>query len=114
MPEEQKPLEAIVLGVVGQYLSRKLESKYGIKWEAAKNSEAGKREYEEKKGKLAKEAFLASRARTGTDFVEYFVGSLCSVPQFLPDANFLFLSSQLYAQTERVRTLTLLALSARS
>lgn len=114
MSEEEKPLEGVVLGVVGQYLRRKLDTKYGIEWEKAKATDAGKREYEDKKAKLAREAFLGVRARTGADFVEYFVATLCSVPQFLPESTFLSLSKQLYADTERIRTLTLLALSAKS
>lgn len=114
MSEEEKPLEGVVLGLVAQYLRRKLKTRYAIEWESAKGSEPGKKEYEDKKGKLAKEAFLASRARTGTDFIEYFVATLCSVPQYLPEATFLALSKQLYSDTERVRTLTLLALSAHS
>lgn len=114
MSEEDKPLEGVVLDLVGRYLSRKLKSKYDLEWESAQSTDGGKRNYEEKKGKLAKDAFLAVRARTGADFIEYFVSTLCSVPQFLPEERFLSLSKQLYQETDRVRTLTMLALSARS
>jgi len=114
MSEELKPLESVVLDVVGRYVSRKLSNKYDLEWKSASTSEAGKKEYDDKKTKVAKEAFLAVRARTGADFIDYFVSTLCSVPQYLPEPTFLILSQQLYADPQRIRTLTLLALSARS
>lgn len=112
-PEEPRSLESVVFDLVGRYLMRKLKSKYDLDWESAKAGERRK-EFDDKKAKLARDAFLAIRARTGSDFIEYFVATLCSVPQFLPEQTFLSLSQQLYSQTDRVRTLTLLALSARS
>lgn len=114
MSEDQQPLEAVVLGLVNSYLNRRLGAKHDISWAKAKESETGKQEYSEKKLKLARDAFLAIRARTGVDFIEYFVSTLCSVPQHLPDATFVNLSQQLYKDTDRIRTLTMLALSARS
>ena len=114
MSDEEKALESTVYDLVGGYLGRRLKMKYGLEWATAQSTGDGKREYEDKKGKLARDAFLAIRARTGADFIEYFVGTLCSVPQFLPEAAFLSLSKQLYEDTDRVRTLTMLALSARS
>jgi len=114
MTEEQQPLEIILLNLVKAYLSRRLAGKYSIEWKAAKESEDGRKEYDDKKNKLARDAFLAIRARTGADFIEYFVSTLCSVPQHMSDSTFTSLSTQLYQDTERVRTLTMLALSARS
>ena len=113
MTEQSQELEAVVLKVVKSYVSRKLAAKYGLEWNTASKSEEGKRDWEERKTKVAKDAFLAVRARTGADFIEYFVSTLCSVPQHLPEETFITLSKQLYLDTDRVRTLTLLALSAR-
>lgn len=106
-------LEALVYHVVGGYVFRKLKMKYGLDWEHAKANDHLKKEYEEKKEKVAKEAFLAARSRTGADFVDFFTSTLCSVPQHLPEGEYLALSLALTAETEKVRTLTLLALSAR-
>jgi CRISPR-associated protein Cmx8 len=114
MAEDQKPLEGVLFELVGHYLSRRLESKFDITWKGAKESDGAKKEYGEKRAKIAKDAFLAVRARTGADFIDYFVSTLCSVPQHLPEQSFIHLSKQLYLDTDRVRTLTLLALSARS
>lgn len=115
MSEQQsQPLESVVLKIVSAFLSRRLSSKYDLAWKDAKASDETKGEYNEKRSKLAKEAFLAVRARTGADFVEYFVSTLCSVPQHMADETYLELSRQLHGNTDRVRTLTLLALSARS
>ncbi len=114
MTNQAAPLETTVLKVVSSYLSRRLATKHDLAWKDAKESAEGKGEYNEKRSKLAKDAFLAVRARTGSDFIEYFVSTLCSVPQHMTDEAFLDLSRQLHESTDRVRTLTLLALSARS
>jgi CRISPR-associated protein Cmx8 len=108
------PLEAVVLKIVSSYVSSRLDSKYGLEWKDVKDSPGDKTEYNEKRNKIAKDAFLAVRARTGADFVDYFVSTLCSVPQRMTDESFADLSRQLHENTNRVRTLTLLALSARS
>lgn len=113
MTDAKKPMESILYDVVGQYLSRKLDSKYDLQWKNSKTDE-DKQEFDEKRAKLAKDAFLAVRARTGADFIDYFVSTICSVRQYLPEETFRELSAALYADTARVRTLTMLALSARS
>jgi CRISPR-associated protein Cmx8 len=114
MSDKPQSLEQIVLDVVKTYLSRRLASKFSLEWKDVQGHPQREAEYEEKKEKLAKEAFLAVRARTGADFVEYFVSTLCSVPQRMTDATFAQLSHHLFQDTDRIRTLTLLALSARS
>lgn len=106
--------EAIVYRVVGGYLMRKLSSKYQLVWEKVKDNPALRAKFEESKARLAKDAFLAIRSRTGPDFIEYFTGTLCSVPQHIGETGFLALTRALMTQTDTVRTLTLLALSARA
>lgn len=112
--QQQKPVETIVLEIVGRYVSRRLKGKYDLDWTSASTSDTSRQEYGEKKAKIAKDAFLAVRARTGADFIDYFVSTLCSVPQHMTDESFTSLSAELYRNTDRIRTLTLLALSARS
>ena len=105
--------ESLIYRLVGGYLSRKLKSKYQLEWALVKNDPAKRDEYEEMKGKLAREAFLAIRSRTGQDFIDYFASTLCSVPQNMNEQSFAALTKVLLENTDKVRTLTMLALSAR-
>lgn len=105
-------MEALIYRVVRAYLSRKLESKYGLAWGKVKDTPR-EADYNQSRQKLAKDAFLAARSRTEAgDFIEYFIGTLCSVPQSLGEAGFLTLTKHLYERTDDVRTITMLALSA--
>lgn len=115
MSEDQgKTLESIIYQTVGSYLSGRVKSKHGIEWSTAKESDATKREYGERREKIAKDAFLAVRARTGADFVSYFTGTICSVSHRIDEESFNLLARELMSAPEKVRTLTLLALSARA
>jgi CRISPR-associated protein Cmx8 len=96
----------------------RLKSKYDLSWDpalAAANP-TWKKNYEDKKEKIARDAFLAVRSRTGADFVGYFTSTICSVPQRLNERAFLEVARALHdeREVERVRSLTLLALSASS
>jgi len=106
--------ESLVYRIVGSYLSKKLDLKYGIKWPDAQKDAAKTKEYGEKREKIAKEAFLAIRSRTGDDFINYFASTLCSVAQFLDEDSFVALTQALYNDPEKIRTITMLALSARA
>jgi len=106
--------DALIYRMVGIYLSRKLKSKYQLEWAAVKDNPKQRTEYEDMKEKLAREAFLAVRSRTGQDFVDYFASTLCSVSQNMNEEHFIALTKALLKDTDRVRTLTMLALSARS
>jgi len=105
--------ESLIYRVVGIYLSQKLKSKYQLDWASVKNDADKRNDYEEKKGKLAREAFLAIRSRTGQDFIDYFASTLCSVPQNMNEQRFAALTKALLEDTDKIRTLTMLALSAR-
>lgn len=106
--------EALVYRVVGFYLQKKLKSKYQLEWSAVKENAARSSEYNEMKEKVARDAFLAVRSRSGVDFADYFASTLCSVSQPLSEQQFIRLAEALYDDTDKVRTLTMLALSARS
>lgn len=69
-------------------------------------------DYREAREKAAKEAFLALRGRREGDIAEYFTGSLCAVPQFLKEDDFIALSRALIEKPEQVKDLAMLALSA--
>jgi CRISPR-associated protein Cmx8 len=106
--------EALVYRVVGFYLQRKLRSKYQLEWSAVKENSAKSVEYQEMKEKVARDTFLAVRSRNGVDFADYFASTLCSVSQPLSEQQYVRLAQALYDDSEKVRTLTMLALSARS
>lgn len=108
-------VDQLVFQFVRNYVGRKLEGKYQLKWSEVKDKPDKKKEYEDKKEKIAKDAFLAVRSRTEQmDFINYFVSTLCSVPQHIKSEDYLSLTKVLYEDTDRIRTLTLLALSANS
>jgi CRISPR-associated protein Cmx8 len=104
--------EALVYNVVRIYLQRRLSSKYQLEWSAVKDDPGKRKEYGETREKVAREAFLAVRSRSGMDFTDYFASTLCSVSQPLSERQYIKLAQALYEETDRVRTLTMLALSA--
>jgi CRISPR-associated protein Cmx8 len=105
--------------VVSNYLRFKLKSKHQLEWKeswkgARDNKPAELKDYEEKKAKLAREAFLAIRSRTGQDFVDYFVSTLCSVSQSMSEQRFIALTKALIKDGDNIRTLAMLALAAQT
>jgi len=111
--------ETLIYRVVSNYLRFKLKSKHQLEWEEAwkgarDNKPAELKDYEEKKAKLAREAFLAIRSRTGQDFVDYFVSTLCSVSQSMNEQRFIALTKALVKDGDNIRTLTMLALAAQT
>ena len=114
-------IEPIVFQLVKNYVSRKLKAKYDLEWkkqwtglkQEELEKQAGYDEYSKMKAKIAKTAFLDIRSRTEQmDFINYFVSSLCSVPQHMKSESYVELTQALYQETDKIRTLTLLALSA--
>jgi CRISPR-associated protein Cmx8 len=121
MSETVTAIEPMVFQLVKNYVGRKLKMKYDLEWKSEwkglkqeeLSKQAGYQKYAEMKAKVAKSAFLDIRSRTEQmDFVNYFVSSLCSVPQYMKSEDFVTLTQVLYQDTDKIRTLTLLALSA--
>lgn len=119
--ENSTDIETLVFRLVSNYVNRKLKAKYDlewkVEWKGLKNEELHQRadykDYADKRSKIAKSAFLDIRSRTEQmDFINYFVSSLCSVPQHMKTQDYVDLTRALYQDTDRIRTLTLLALSA--
>jgi CRISPR-associated protein Cmx8 len=108
----QSSIEDLIYQLIGTYITAKLRSKYQLEWKGVQGSTREK-EYGDRKTKIAKDAFLSVRSRTGDDFVEYFASTLCSFPQFLSEDGYATIAQALHRDTDKVRTLTLLALSAR-
>jgi CRISPR-associated protein Cmx8 len=108
-------IDKIVFDLVKGYVFTKLRVKYQMEWSKVKDDPEQKKKYEDNKEKIAKDAFLAVRSRSEqSDFINYFTSTLCSVPQFLNAEEYSLLTQLLYADVERIRTLTMLALSANS
>ncbi|WP_404784958.1 type I-MYXAN CRISPR-associated protein Cmx8 [Altericista sp. CCNU0014] len=106
--------EKLVLRLVKSYVLSKLDGKYQLKWKEVQGS-LKEKEYREKKAKIAKSAFLDVRSRTEkSDFINYFASTICSVSQRMNEESFEKLTRDLYEDTDKVRTLTMLALSANS
>lgn len=121
--DEVPAIEPLIFRLVSTYVTRKLKAKYDlewkVEWKGLKNDELNQRpdykKYAETKAKVAKSAFLDIRSRTEqVDFINYFVSSLCSVPQYMKAEAYVELTQALYQETDKIRTLTLLALSANS
>jgi CRISPR-associated protein Cmx8 len=105
--------EALVYRVISVYVQRRLKSKYQLEWSTVKDDANKRKEYLDAKEKITRDAFLAVRSRNGIDFIDYFASTLCSVSQPLNEQQYVNLAQVLYNDTDKVRTLTMLALSAR-
>ncbi|HPP03146.1 MAG TPA: type I-MYXAN CRISPR-associated protein Cmx8, partial [bacterium] len=107
-----------IYGLIKQYVNRTTEEKSGQKYEDFKNQKnaKGKINYPEKyletREKICSNAFLAMRGRRDKDFIEYFTGTICSVPQWMPEADYVLVGQALIENWELVKTYSMLALSA--
>lgn len=114
VPDDDQTLEHLVFKRVQAYVLGKVERKYDLSWSRVQGKPGEEKDYRERKEKVAREAFLGVRSRTGADFVAYFTGTICSVPHSANETKYLTVARALMdpEQAERVRSLTLLALSA--
>jgi CRISPR-associated protein Cmx8 len=111
---EGKELPALVFRAARNYVNRRVEQKHRLSWDKAKGDPQAIKDLNERREAIARSAFLAARSRNGADFIEFFAGTICSVPQRSKGGEeaFAILSQALIRDTDTVRTLTLLALSA--
>lgn len=113
--EDEQIVERFIYQAARAYVLGRLKSKYALSWDPALAANPMWRSsYEARKERIAREAFLAVRSRTGATFVGYFTGMICSIPQRISERAFLEVARALADEQaiERVRSLTLLALSA--
>jgi CRISPR-associated protein Cmx8 len=103
-----------VYRIIGQYVNARTRDKTDLTWDDYVNGTGNRQAYREAREKVCSDAFLAIRGRRENDFVEYFVGSICSVPQYLPEQDYLTVTEALTANPGTVKTLCMLALSAHS
>ncbi|RCJ25820.1 type I-MYXAN CRISPR-associated protein Cmx8 [Nostoc sp. ATCC 43529] len=116
MKKEIRDHALIVYNVCQGYVIGKLESKYKIRWHNNKKcyfqdkKQISQADGDDKKKKIANEAFLAVRSRTDTKaFIDYFVSTLYP---FVKKDEFVNFTDVLFNQTDEIRALTLLALSS--
>ncbi len=104
--------------LIRNYVTRKSEDKSGIKFDSIPRNDKGfpnyPPPYREAVEKVASDAFLAMRSRREQDFIEYFTAQICFVPQWLPEDDFLLVTQTLLNDPDRVKTISMMALSAAS
>ena len=115
--ENKEDLLALrIRSLVSQYIQRKAEGKSRMASKEFQKDESGRGHYPARYREAVKnvcmDIFLAMRGRQGQCFVEYFVGTLCSVPQYLSNDDFLLISQALNNEWDKVKTLSMLAVSA--
>jgi CRISPR-associated protein Cmx8 len=115
-----------VYKLIQAYVFRKTESKSGVKWDDFKDKKVKDprsnrdrmdvpQKYREVRERVCTDAFLRFRAcHAKEDFVSYFTGTICSVPHYLPEAEYQALADALLSDErwEEVKALAMLALSS--
>ena len=144
--ERLKHLGLVIQRLVTKYVEGRAEVKTGIKVDGLKKvpvkNQKGEtvrnrkgevlmvpaypKEFREAQQRVCSDAFLAMRSRHDQDFIEYFAGSICSVAQFLPPADYQFLIQTLMTRPvpnpvaragltwEDVKAIAMIAVSATS
>lgn len=105
--------------LIGAYIRQRAESRSGLEVAKFTKNEKGYREYPQKYReavqKVAMDAFLAMRGRHENDFIDYFTGTLCSVPHYFgKEDEFVEISQAIINTPVIVKNLAMLALSAHS
>lgn len=122
---EKKPaavddaLVARVYQLIGAYVEHRVHERTRMRRRDFAKDADGRSHYpkelREAVEKVAKDAFLAMRGRNDREFIAYFTGTICSVPQFFGrQEDFIALSQALIADPELIKDLSMLALSAHS
>jgi CRISPR-associated protein Cmx8 len=96
--------------MVHAYVRTKAEAKSG------RQQNYDDREYCDALVKVCEDIFLRFRAcKSQEDFVSYFTGTICSVPQYLPEKDYQAVAEGLMTEHwMEVKALAMLALSAKS
>ncbi|NBD33546.1 MAG: type I-MYXAN CRISPR-associated protein Cmx8 [Cyanobacteria bacterium] len=110
MKSEIRGYAEIVYRICQNYVLSKLDSKYELKWQECQGKPHKEQEYNDKKGKVANEAFLAVRSRNEAKaFIDYFASTLYPYVRKNEFADF---AEKLFNEPDEIRSLTLLALSS--
>ena len=128
---DQINIASKVYDMVGEFVAQRAEKRSGFKRDELPKKEDGKidwsspsektNRYLEAREKVATDAFLAIRGRNPDEFVDYFIGSICAVPQFMgakgvaPEQGFIAISDALHkseGKRTEMKNLAMLALCA--
>lgn len=114
-------LQKRVYDMVASYVYRKTEARCGISWETIKDhlkTEGNHQvqQYREAREKVCSGAFLAVRSRKSREeFTSFYTGTICSVPQFLPQSEYDAIAEALLNDKwEDVKSLSMLAFAGLS
>jgi CRISPR-associated protein Cmx8 len=104
--------------IIGEYVNYKTDARSRVKYKDlpcdADGHKIYPKEFREARARVTSDAFLAMRSRRAEDFVEYFTGTICSVPHFVQEPEYLDLTQALIQAPDTVKNLSMLALSAYS
>ena len=118
--EHNDQLTLRVYRLIQTYVYQKTEDKSEKKFKDFREKKDDKnriiypQEYRDARQKVCTDAFLAMRGRRDQDFIEYFTGSICSVPQYMSEGDYVAVAGALMTDWEKIKTLSMLALSAHS
>ncbi|MEX0762321.1 MAG: hypothetical protein WD208_12395 [Dehalococcoidia bacterium] len=116
-----------VRDMVSAYVYKRTDARSNVQWADFKNrwitneATGSKRRdvpqaYLAAREKVCRETFLALRSRRNReDFVAYFTGTICSVPQFLPESEYQGIATAMLERSdawEDVKSLSMLAVSS--
>ena len=127
---DQINIASKVYDMVGEFVAQRAEKRSGFKRDELpkksgkidwSNPSEKTNRYLEAREKVATDAFLAIRGRNSDEFVDYFIGSICAVPQFMgakgvsPEQGFIAVSDALHESEDKrteMKNLAMLALCA--
>lgn len=112
--EHDQQLSMRIYRLMRQFVNRRTEERAEMSFDDYRAGKGDKSKYREAREHVTRDAFLAMRGRREQDFIEYFIGTVCSVPHFLPEGEYVAVTDALLNETDRVKTLSMLALSAHS
>lgn len=116
-----------VRNMVAAYVYQRTEARSGHKWDEFKDRrkpdpKTGRERidvpdaYREVRERICEDAFLAMRSRRSReDFVTYFIGTICAVPQYLPSNEYESFAWGLLADDTRwedIKSLAMLTVSS--
>ena len=112
-------LAQVVYRLVQQYVWRKTEARSNISYQTFKDKKDANGRiqvptaYREAKARICEDMFLSFRSRREQDFVDYFSSTIGSVPQYLPESEYILVTQALInGRWMDVKTLAMLAVSA--
>ncbi len=117
--DPQSLLIKLVHRLVRSYVTERAKTRSGINPDKFKNGDkidwdALPKEFSEERRKVAESLFLEFRSRRDQAFIDHFARTLFSSKQYLSEEHLTTLGNALLNQTDDVKTLTLMSLSANS